>query len=148
MKIKDISFYAYTDHSKLPEFQILPNSTTYSSLIKNIDLIPKAYATVECYEWHNDLVISSFSMSFDKNVLFDSEIIEPGTDIFKLESIKNYILTERYEWISLDYSIKFSAEIEDRLAFEAGEGYTVYFSCETTDGLRFNKSTTMIIRQE
>ena len=88
--------------------------------------------------------ISSFSLTFDRDILFDSEIIEAGTDIFKLEFLRNYILVEEAICNFAVYRVTFSSEIEDRLVFEVGE-YTVYFSCETTDGLKFNVSTTMII---
>ena len=150
-RIADITISARFDmwtNSGLPRFHIQLHQNRVNqvaSAVQNVNLIPKAYALRVCETVLNGLVFSSFSMSFDRDILFDSEIIDSGTDIFQLESLKNYILVEWVFCCHPFYIIRFYREIENRLVFESGE-YTVYFSCETTDGLKFNVSTTMTIR--
>jgi hypothetical protein len=136
------------DLTKSIDFQIIAGGSDVShrfAYIKNIDLFSKCYATTKCAKWQNHLDVSSFSMTFDRSFLNDTDTIEAGIDIFKIESIRMGITIDKDddECKFIFYTMAFSPELKNRLTFELGE-YTVYFSCKTTDGKEFNKSRRVI----
>jgi hypothetical protein len=128
-------------------FLIIASDGYFSVAVKEIDLFSKCYATTLRADWKNYLDISSFSMTFNKNFIFDSNIIESGTDILEIELIKNDIFIDKESGKLIFYTINFSSELTNKLKFESGE-YTVYFSCKTTDGKVFNKSRRVIFKQD
>jgi len=135
-------------------FQIIAGNSSVShrlANIKNIDLFSKCYATTKCANWQNSLDISSFSMVFDKSFVYDSDTIEAGMDILKLELMRKDILIEKNqeesECLVIFYLINFSPELTKRLTFETGE-YVVSFSCRTNDGKEFNKSRRVIFYED
>jgi len=132
------------DLTKNIEFQVIAGDSSdlhVFSSIKNIDLFSKCYATTVCTKWQNSLDVSSFSMTFDRNFVFDSDTIEAGVDILGLKSIRTDIVIDKDndDCKYIIYTINFSTELTNRLIFESGE-YIVGFSCKTTDGQEFNKS--------
>ena len=141
------------DMTKSIGFEILAGSSEVSylfeqaSIIQNIDIFSKCYATTKCAKWRNDLEIASFSMKFDRDFVYDSDTIKSEIDIFKIEPIRTNILIDKDKkdcnWIT--YTMNFTSELTNRLTFEEGE-YVVYFSCKTTDGQEFNKSRRVIFK--
>jgi hypothetical protein len=140
------------DLTKSIDFQIIAGGSDLShrfAYIKNVDLFSKCYATTKCAKWQNYLDISSFSVTFDRGFLNDTDTIESGIDILKIESIRRDIAIDKDndECKFIFYTMTFSSELKNRLTFESGE-YTVYFSCKTTDGKEFNKSRKVIFYQD
>ena len=136
------------DLTKSIDFQVIAGGSDVShrfAYIKNIDLFSKCYATTKCAKWQNYLEVSSFSMTFDRFFLNDTDTIEAGIDIFKIESIRKDITIDKDndECKFIFYTMTFPQELTNRLTFESGE-YTVYFSCKTTDGKEFHKSRKVI----
>ena len=140
---KNIEFMIVAGHSPSPYWR----DREKAQIIKNINIFSKCYAIKVCATWKNDLDVSSFSMTFDRDFVYDSDTIKSGIDIFRIESIKKDILInkEKESCYDICYRMNFSSKLTNKLTFESGE-YIVYFSCKTTDGKEFNKSRRVIFK--
>lgn len=129
---REIMFFVWAD-----------NSRTICQSPK-LELLPSAYATSICYRFTNSLMQSSFALSFDRPFVHQNDTIPAGTDLFLQPEIAreiSSILDESCDWYYSE--ITFSAALRNACLFEAGE-YEVNFKCETSDGRKFDESTSVI----
>ena len=108
------------------DFIIIAGNSTVSyrfSYLQNFEVFSKCYANTKCAKWQNSLDISSFSLTFDRDFVFDSDTIISGKDIFKIESIRKNILIdkEKEECLFITYTMSFAPELAKVLKFESGE---------------------------
>ena len=141
------------DLTKKIDFYVIAGSSQVNRFagIKNIDLFSKCYAITKSAKWQNSLDISSFSMTFDRSFVFESDTIRAGIDILKLGRMISHISIDKNkeepDSFVVFYQINFSPELKNQLTFESGE-YEVNFSCRTTDEKEFSKSRRVIFCED
>ena len=105
------------------------------------------YATSVPTVIDNELVQNTFKMTFDKEFIYNGNIIPTSTNIFELEFIskeidmyENYkVLCAKNKSLVLDFSdIFFKNSV-----FDTTKEYIVTFSCETSDDIVFEKTITI-----
>ncbi|HEX4887630.1 MAG TPA: hypothetical protein VFV37_06245 [Luteibaculaceae bacterium] len=104
----------------------------------------EAYATTKCAKYVNHLVASSFVLSFDRPIVVDNDTLEPGANALSAEGISNLIDVRVEEDCEFVFGrMEWRDELRQKMVFEPGV-YRCDFSCETTDGKRFQKSIEVI----
>ncbi|MEM6348199.1 MAG: hypothetical protein AAF927_30235 [Bacteroidota bacterium] len=112
----------------------------------SIPFIHTAYAFSPCARFTNSLLQSTFTLSFDREFIYENETIAANTNLLNHPQIAAEIQIEINEDCDL-YSSRliFSTALRNASTFETDE-YLVSFSCETSDERQFNDSARVIFR--
>lgn len=122
-----------------------PNQTCY--IQPTFNLISTCYATTKCAKWQNELLQSSFKLSFNRQLLISNDTIFPNTDLFQNSSFVSgaHITKDNSECKSIEYTITFSSDLLNKTTFEQGI-YNATFTCSTNDGRTFVKNRQIIFK--
>jgi hypothetical protein len=105
------------------------------------------YALTLDKEIDNPLLEQTFSINFNKPFAYNGVEIAELTNVFEIEEIRDEIdIYENYMTfcgMSADKVIDFSQEFFAKATFEKAE-YEVTFSCQTSDGIAFLKTITIV----
>ena len=110
-----------------------------------IDLSSLLYATTKCARWQNEIVESSFHLSFDKQVILSGDTISPNTNLLNVPNFRQgvTVLKDDSDCKYIMYTIDLSASLFDNLIFEQGI-YSVSVGCNTDDGRSFMKQRQVV----
>ena len=122
-----------------------PNQTCYIQPTFNLN--STCYATTKCAKWQNEIVQSSFKLTFDKQVIISGDTILPNTDLFQLSSFINGVQVDKdkFECRGIEYKIIFSTDLLKKTTFEDGL-YNATFTCSTNDSRTFIKQRQVIFK--
>ena len=122
-----------------------PDKTCY--IQPTFNLISTCYATTKCAKWQNEILQSSFKLTFDKQVIISGDTILPNTDLFQLSSFINgvQVVKDKFECKGIEYTITFSTDLLNKTTFENGL-YNVTFTCNTNDSRTFTKQRQVIFK--
>lgn len=122
-----------------------PNQTCY--IQPTFNLISTCYATTKCAKWQNEIVQSSFKLTFDKQVIISGDTILPNTDLFQLSNFINgvQVVKDEFECKDIEYTITFSTDLLSKTLFENGL-YNATFTCSTNDSRIFIKQRQVIYK--
>lgn len=127
-------------------FGILAVETSPTCHFGPLPVFTTAYATTKCAKFQNEILASTYQLSFNRPFFLDGNSITPNADILDIPDISS--LTD----ISINVDCKFTTSeiifqpaLIDRIEFETGE-YEVTFKCSTSDGLDFTKTRKVIFK--
>lgn len=122
-----------------------PNEDCYN--MRTFSFIAPCYATTKCAKWQNEIVQSSFKLSFDRQLIIFNDTILPNIDLFQNTSFVNAVEVSKYdsECKSIEYYIKFKPDMLDDITFEKGI-YKATFICNTNDNKIFTKLREVIFK--
>jgi len=122
-----------------------PNQSCY--ILPSFNLISTCYATKKCANWQNEIMQSSFKLSFDKQVIISGDTILPNTDIFQKSNFTSGIEVKKDDWDCnyIGYTITFGSDLLNQMTFEQGI-YNATFTCNTNDNRTFVKQRQIIFK--
>src|SRR5690606_14036484 len=106
-----------------------------------------AQATSKCAEFQNQLLISSYQISFDRPFVLNEDTIPTNTELLSIPLINSgtdITLEENCDFV--DSRIIFRSVLINQMQFETGE-YEVTFTCSTSDGRNFTKTRRVIFAE-
>lgn len=107
-------------------------------------LISSCYALSSCASWQNDFIPNSLTLSFDREIVFQNDTISENVDLLTIPDIQAQIEVSSIPDCDIYYiNMLFSQELTEELIFLEGE-YEAHVSCETSDGITFNKSRLVV----
>lgn len=122
---------------------VISHQVELVTAVIDLNFISSCYAFKKGSILDNGLLKNTFSISFDKQFIYKGETIEAGTNLFKVESIKENIrIFESYMAFNnggADAVIEFSDDFIKNTEFNRDK-YIVKFECETSNNLKFSKS--------
>ncbi|MFC0878892.1 hypothetical protein ACE01N_20025 [Saccharicrinis sp. FJH2] len=114
----------------------------YIANLINIELIQNCYALTKRETCDNELLIDTYSITFDRQFIFNNDTIDAGQNIFSIDKIKNEInifeTAMSFESAGADEVIDFSDDFINKVKFDSGT-YQVTFSCKTSDDKEFTE---------
>lgn len=128
-------------------FKIVAIESSPTCYFPAIQVFNSAYATTKCADYQNQLLTSTYQISFDRPFVLNNDTIEHNTDLLGVSEIK--ALTEiDIEAICnlVSSTIIFKPELIDQIEFEAGE-YLVTFKCSTSDNRDFLKKRKVVFQE-
>jgi hypothetical protein len=135
-----------TFHDKIG-FEIISVTSCQVCCISAVSLIRSVHATTKCAEFQNQLLTSTYQISYDRAFVLDNDTIHSGTDLLsitKISSLTEISIVEDCNFVMSQ--IIFKPELIDRTEFQSGE-YKVTFQCSTSDGREFTKTRNVIFKQ-
>jgi hypothetical protein len=123
------------DLSKSFGFNIRADYTRISAnIIRNINIINSCYAFSKCAHYVNDLVDSTYSLSFDKLILIKNDSIKPENNFLQNSIIKpNIKISKGVDSHAIYSTILLTDSIYSKMITDTGV-YIATFRCKTTDG--------------
>jgi len=100
-----------------------------------------------CARFQNELLKSTYELSFDRAVVLNTDTIAPNTNILANQAVLALTDIEIYvdcKWVTS--TIVFRQELIDQITFESGE-YMVDFKCATNDGKTFLKTRQVVFEE-
>lgn len=125
-------------------FEIQSISKSPTCLLPTIQLFNSAYATSKCAVFQNQLLKSSYELSFDRPIILNGDTINSNTNLLAITNIAGNTdinLDEDCKFVTS--TIVFRQELIDQIVFELGD-YLVTFKCSTSDNKTFLKTRRVI----
>lgn len=152
--ICNIDFFGYKNYSFSKEPDDLTSTIKFiieadnncktASILQNINPINACFATHKSARWQNDIVESSFNLSFDKQIIIKNDSIKPGMNILANEYVKlNSKIDKKSHSNYIESTITFNDTLRSQMIFDSGI-YTATFTCETTDGKHLAKKRKIV----
>lgn len=113
----------------------------------NFQFVNSANAMTTCARFQNELLKSTYELSFDRAVVLNTDTIAPNTNILANQAVLALTDIEIYvdcKWVTS--TIVFRQELIDQITFESGE-YMVDFKCATNDGKTFLKTRQVVFEE-
>jgi len=128
-------------------FIVTGDSKQNCYVLPRFGLISTCYATTKCARWKNEILQSSFELSFDKMLIISSDTIPPNTNLFQVSSFLNgvEILKEDDDCKFVVYTINLTSNLLNQISFEQGI-YTTSFICKTSDNKVFSKQRPIVFK--
>lgn len=128
-------------------FAIRSKPASQICLQPSFQVFSSAQATSKCAEFQNQLLISSYQMSYDKPFVLNNDTISANTELLSIPAIAagtDITIEESCDFV--DSRIIFSSGLTNQMQFETGE-YEVTFTCSTSDGRYFTKTRRVIFAE-
>lgn len=114
--------------------------TDFVAGLMKIDFVQSCYATSLPRVNDNELLLDTYSITFDRPFVYDNDTIVAGQNIFLVDKIKDEInifeTSMSFESAGADEVLDFSDDFIEKVKFDSGT-YQVTFSCKTSDNLEF-----------
>ena len=107
----------------------------------NFSFIQNSYALTKCAKYQNEILTTSFQISFDRNLIISNDTVPANSNLFENQVFRSnteIIKNDQYDCKYLTYEITLSPNLTSNVKFEPGI-YFVNFICNTNDGKTFNK---------
>ena len=128
-------------------FAIRSKTASQTCYRSDFQVFNSAYATTKCAEFQNQLLISTYRMSFDKPFVLNNDTISANTELLSIPAIAaGTDITVKEDCDFVDSRIIFSSVLTNQMQFETGE-YEVTFTCSTSDGRNFTKTRRVIFAE-
>jgi hypothetical protein len=128
-------------------FEIISIESSPTCYIPTIQVFNSAYATTKCAEFCNQLIQSTYELSFDKSFVLDGDTISPNINLLSIQQfigLTDIEINEECKFVTS--AIIFRQELTDKMQFDTGE-YLVTFNCSTNDNRSFTKTRKVIFEE-
>lgn len=135
--------------SSPPTFHI-STSAKGSCMAPNISnpFIANSYAATRCFNWKNNLIQSSFHLSFDRSILMEGDTIAAGSNVLENYTFSQYagFKAGPSQCNNQDHDLVIGDTLLQKMSFQPGT-YRAYFNCLTTDGRPYEAHLYVIFKQ-
>jgi len=155
MYIKDVHFYGpdftHSDTTTIANaiyLTVIADGKQECCLFDRMPFISSACAMNLRYTWKNELQLSSFSLSFDKDIRIDNASVSANTNLLTHPIFSKYAaFKKRVDGdVSLNYLLQVDEPLLSMIKLDSAT-YRATFKCTSTDGKPYNRQLVVMVKK-
>lgn len=110
--------------------------------------VSSAYAFKTCINWQNNMLPTSFRLTFDRSIVLEGDTVAAGADLLSQPVFKQYasFKAQASQCASQDYDLVINDTLMQKMVFQQGV-HKAHFECNTSDNKRYESQLYVVFKQ-